>query len=175
MKELLHNKLQVLENETNQMLSSLEGLTEENLHDKSYGWSIIQVLSHLDIAEERSVMYMKKKIQAGDDMPDSNLLNSLRVFWSNYFMQTSLKWKAPAPVSEPKGDYSFDEVKNKWKETRAAIKEFIDNYPDNYANKAVLKHPLQGRLTLEQSLDSFLFHLRHHVHQLRRIRKKIGA
>lgn len=175
MKESLHRKLEILNQETEQIHASLAGLSEENLHDTSYGWSIIQVMSHLNMAEGGSLMYMKKKMQAGDDMSEIGLGNRIRLFFSRYFMQSNLKWKAPAVVSKPKGDYSYNEIKEKWTDTRNAFKDYIDAFPEQYLNKLVMKHPLSGRLNLGGALDACIYHQRHHVHQIKRIRKKISV
>ena len=173
-KKSLHDKLRILNSETKEIYSLLNDLSEENLHDTTYGWSIIQVMSHLNMAEAGSLQYMKKKMQAGDQMKDSGVLNSLRLFFSKYFMQSNIKWKAPAVVANPKGDYSYEEIKKTWSQTRENVEQYINDFPEKFLSKEVMKHPLAGRLTIGGTLDSFIFHQRHHVHQIKRIRKEIG-
>lgn len=175
MKKKLLNKLKILNQETEKIHAALGELSEENLHDQSYGWSILEVLAHLNMAEAGSVVYMKKKMQAGDQMLDAGVKQKIRSFLAKYFMQSSLKWKAPPVVASPQGDISYDEIKNKWEKTRKGMEEYIQEFPEEYLSKQLLKHPLAGRLTLEGAIDSFIHHQRHHVHQIKRIRKKIGV
>lgn len=175
MKSKLQNKLSQLNEETDLIYQSIESLTEEQLHDTSYGWSIIQVLEHLNIAESGTILYMKKKMQAGDKMPNASTMNSIRLFFAKYFMQSNLRWKAPKVLGSPNGTHSLEEIKNAWKQTRSDLKTYIEEYPEQYLNKAVMKHPLAGRLTLGGAIDASIYHQRHHVHQIKRIRKQINA
>lgn len=167
-------KLEKLDRETEDLFTLLSGLKEEDLHDSCYGWSIIQVFTHLNMSEAGSVMYMRKKMLAGDQMPDYTLLGRLRYFFTKRLLQSSLKWKAPKVVSSPEGNYSLQEIKDKWSKTREMTKSFVEEYPVDWLKKAVYKHPFTGRLDLEGAIGSFIYHQRHHVHQISRIRKKIG-
>lgn len=173
MKKGINEKLKQLNEDTDKIYASLEGLDSEKLKDTSYGWSILQVLSHLNSAETASLKYMQKKIQAGDKMADSGATNSLRMWLCNGLLKSSLKWKAPSYIADPP-QYEYEEVKSIWAETRASIQQFVDEYPEQWLNKLVYKHPMGGRQNLDRAVDSFLFHQIHHTHQINRIRKKLG-
>ncbi|MEM8938152.1 MAG: DinB family protein [Bacteroidota bacterium] len=174
MKQKIIKKLEKLNEETFQLYDSLSSLGEKELHDTSYGWSIIQVFNHLKMAELGSVMYMKKKMKAGSEIPDFNVISSIRYFFIKGLLLSSLKWKAPSVVASPKGDHSLSEIMNEWKKIRELTKSYIEDYPEDLLGKAVYKHPLAGRLDLAHAIDSFILHQRHHVHQVSRIRKKIN-
>ena len=173
-KQQIFETLKKLDEETMQIFNSIEGLSEEDLSNKSYGWSIIQVLSHLNMAEFGSLTYMTKKMQAGEGMPEYAVSNKIKYFLTKRLLQSSLKWKAPKVVADPKDDYALSELKDVWRKTRVMAEKYISDYPDSLLTKAVYKHPFAGRLDLEGAISSFLYHQRHHVHQIRRIRKKIG-
>ena len=173
-KQPIFNKLELLDAETEMLYRMADGLSEEDLHDHSYGWSIIQVFSHLNMAESGSVRYMKKKMQAGDEIPQISFLGKFRFLLTKGLLQSSLRWKAPKVVSQPKGDLSLKEMQETWAETRKATKQYVETYPEHLLNKAVYKHPFAGRMDLAGAIGSFIYHQRHHMHQIRRIRKKIG-
>lgn len=173
MKAGIHNKLDKLNKDTQKIYASIEELSEENLQDQCYGWSIIQVLSHLNDAESASLKYMQKKMQAGDKMQKAGTGNAVRMWLTNMALKSSLKWKAPSYISNPP-TYSLDEIKSKWKETRNNIQQFVSEYPDQWMNKLVYKHPMAGRQDLERAVDSFVYHQIHHMHQINRIKKRIG-
>lgn len=172
MKKAIKEKLQRLNDDTVKIYASLEGISQEKLNDNSYGWSIIQVLSHLNSAESASLKYMQKKIQAGDKMGDFGPSNALRMWLCNSALKSSLKWKAPSYIADPPS-FEYDEMKTKWEATRTAIEQFVDEYPDQWLNKLVYKHPLGGRQNLDRAVDSFVFHQVHHMHQINRIRKQL--
>ncbi len=173
-KKIIENRLSQLKKETNEIFDDLESLDQDFLGKKGKGWSIIQVLSHLNMAETLSLEYMKKKMQAGDKMKKVNLINNARMWVTCGFLQTGLRWKAPSYISKPKGDYSLNEIRSEWESTRTNIKEYVNDYPEKWLNKAVYKHPMAGRLSLLQAIDSFIYHQRHHVHQINRIKKEFS-
>lgn len=171
-KKVIIEKLKKLDQDTVKIYESLDGVADEKMNDPSYGWSIIQVMSHLNDAESASLKYMEKKLNAGDKMGNAGGLNSLRMWVTNQALRSSLKWKAPSYIANPPV-YSSDEMKNKWAETRKSIMQFVESYPDKWLNKLVYKHPMAGRQNLESAVDSFIYHQLHHVHQIDRIRKQL--
>ncbi|MEP0985452.1 DinB family protein [Ekhidna sp.] len=173
MKNEINKKLKRLNEETEKIYDSLAGISEEKLSDQSYGWSIIQVFSHLNDAETASLKYMQKKVQAGDKMHNTGMGNSLRMWLTNQALKSSLKWRAPSYISSPPV-YSLEEIKTKWGQTRNDIQQFVDEYPDKWLSKLVYKHPMGGRQNLERAVDSFVYHQIHHKHQINRIKKKLG-
>ncbi len=173
MKQKILKKLDTLIAETSETLESVKDLSEKDLHNNAYGWSIIQVFSHLNTAEFSSLLYMKKKMKAGSKMPAYNFSNRIRYFFTQGLLKSSLRWKAPKLVANPKADYSLDEIKQDWSNTREQIRKYIDEYPEELINKAVYKHPFAGRLDLNRAIDSFIYHQRHHRHQIKRIRKTV--
>ena len=173
MKEHLNRKLEQLNRETERMYDYISDLDEEMLHNTAYGWSIIQVFAHLNTAEQGSTLYMRKKMQAGSSMPEFSLQHKFKFFLTKGLLQSGLKWKAPSMVAHPEGSYTLMEMKEKWSQTRQETEKFVSEYPEEFLRKAVYKHPMAGRLDLAAAIDSFIYHQRHHVHQLRRIRQKI--
>lgn len=174
MKKEINEKLSRLNADTKNIYDSLDGIPYEKLNDSSYGWSLIQVLSHLNSAESASLKYMQKKVQAGDNMENSGPSNAFRMWLCNGALKSSLKWKAPSYIANPP-EYEYDEIKSKWAETREAIQQFVDEYPEHWLNKLVYKHPMGGRQNLERAVESFIYHQVHHMHQINRIRKQLGV
>lgn len=174
MKDTVYQKLQRLDAETQKIYADISMLPKDKLEDKSDGWSILQVFSHLNEAESISLQYMQKKMQAGDRMQKRSWGNLLRMWFVNRALQSSLRWKAPSYISNPP-IFEYEEMKKKWAETREGIRAFIDEYPEEWMNKLVYKHPMGGRQDLSRAVDSFIYHQRHHVHQINRIRKKLGV
>ncbi|MEP1094424.1 MAG: DinB family protein [Cyclobacteriaceae bacterium] len=173
MKKEIENRLLLLTRETDLIFIELESFEDELLRKKGMGWSIIQVLSHLNMAESISLEYMKKKVKAGRKMSKVNVVNGFRKWVTCGFLQTGLKWRAPAYISNPNGEYSLDEIKSTWETTRNGIRKYVEHYPEDLLNRAVYKHPMAGRLSLIQAVDSFIYHQRHHVHQINRIKKEL--
>ena len=174
MKKDIEKRLKLLDSETQRIFDDLSGLDDQTLRKNGRGWSVIQVLNHLNKAEILSLQYMRKKMKAGTKMKKINVLNRMRMWITCGFLESGLKWKAPSYIANPPGDDSLEEMREKWKETRSQIEAYIQDYPDEWLDRAVYKHPMAGRLSLMQAIDSFIYHQRHHVHQIRRIKKELG-
>ncbi len=174
MKKSIENRLSLLKKETDEIFDDLASINEGLLTKNGKGWSIIQVLKHLNMAESLSLSYMKKKMQAGERMKKINWVNNARMWVTCGFLESGLRWKAPSYIANPKGDYSLSEVKSEWELTRTKIQDYINDYPDEWLDRAVYKHPMAGRLSLLQAIDSFIYHQRHHVHQINRIKKELN-
>jgi uncharacterized damage-inducible protein DinB len=174
-KQNIIDKLKIFEKSTAQLLMDLSKISDENLSMKpEKSWSILQVLSHLNSAEQASLLYMKKKIQAGDQMGKIGWMNNLQMKLTNGALATPLKWKAPSYISNPKAPENLKEMEDIWMKTRAEILDFVNDYPEKYLNKLVYKHPMGGRQNLNNAVDSFIYHQKHHLHQISRIKKSLG-
>ncbi|MEO9869308.1 DinB family protein [Ekhidna sp.] len=174
MKEDINRKLKRLDDDTEKIFESIEDLSEDQLKNQTYGWSLVQVMSHLNEAEKASLKYMQKKVQAGDKMQNSRMGNKVRMWLTNLGLKSSLKWGAPSYISNPP-EYDLNEIKEQWADTRKAIHSFVEEYPDKWLEKLVYKHPMAGRQNLNGAVDSFVYHQIHHIHQIKRIRKKMNS
>lgn len=174
MNHRLQSKLDQLKRETELLFENLSDLSNESLTEKGSGWSISQVVRHLQVAEAASLGYMKKKILAGDQIPKVSLASKMKLSLMKHLLQSSLKWKAPKPVAFPEDHLTLEELQAKWKEIRKDIVEYTEAYPEKLMDRGIYKHPVAGRLNLMQSIDSFIYHIRHHEHQIRRIRKELA-
>lgn len=160
-----------LQDLTQKLDSALSGLSPEQLHrpEEPGAWSVIQVLNHLVEVEERTLAYCRKKYLAGDDMPNVGWLQPIRFGFYDLAFSLPIRVKTPKVLSVPSNEGNVAEVMRRWAQHRAALADFLDQYPEKWANKAIFKHPFAGRLTMEQTLQFFRRHLLHHVVQLRRI------
>ncbi len=174
MKKRIKEKIRILKEDTQRIFKKIEGLSESQLKDQSYGWSIIQVLEHLNKSETLSLVYMQKKMKAGDKMKDASFIHSFRMWLTNQALRTKLKWSAPSYIKNPDNE-SLESIKTKWTQTRDKIEKHVDEFPEEWLNKLVYKHPMGGRQNLEKAVDSFVYHQIHHMHQIDRIKKKIDV
>ena len=127
MKQEIKEKIAILKNDTQRIFNSIEELSEEQLKDQSYGWSIIQVLEHLNKSETLSLVYMQKKMQAGDKMKNASSIHSFKMWLTNQALKTKLKWGAPSYIRNPDNE-SLASIKTKWTQTRDKIEKHVDDF-----------------------------------------------
>jgi len=143
---------------------------------KSIGesWSMIQAVRHVQFVEKSIISYMKKKIQAGDSLPNRTLKGRLMLLGLFLVFFMRVKFKVPASVASPKIS-SLEELASDWENSRKNMKEFLDEFPDKWKTKALYKHPAGMRLDISETISFLNVHLRHHIHQVHRIKKSLGS
>lgn len=153
----------------------LQPYTEEELHQQpsSNQWSLAQIMSHLLYVERGSLSYCRKKLLAGDDLEDVTLISQLKFRIYRTVLYSKLKIKAPEVVAHPSNEKSFEELKQVFDRTRKEMEVFIDEFPDKYLDKGIFRHPLGGRIGLQDWVQFIDAHLLHHLHQVKRTMRSI--
>lgn len=139
------------------------------------GWSAKQVMYHLYLSEQKASQYVQKKSSDPTALRAVPLLNLYRLWLLKWSMALPLRFKAPTVVSDlTTGDsISWDELKLNLKESHHEILEMVEALPQSLDNKGVFRHPVIGLLTIPQMFHFFTMHIRHHIHQIKRIKQSI--
>ncbi len=132
------------------------------------GWSAAQTLSHVIGAERKSLAYLQKKIQKPEAIQEAGLIAAIKSGLLTLAMACPVKIKAPPGSPEIVQQASSAELDAEWTAVRDNWHQFLIAYPREYADKAIYRHPIMGRLTLDQMLTFLANHLRRHSGQIRR-------
>lgn len=162
-----------VEQQRNTMLDSVKGLSHEQLNFKSDAktWCILEVFEHLMTAEKNGLTYMHKKLQGDiDKIGGTDMKAKLRSMVLKTALRMPVKFKAPAAARfKAKDEYHYDQVRAEWDEIREGWKELADGFDKPASEKLIFKHPLAGRLNMEQTFQFLYEHTDHHLAQLKRI------
>lgn len=134
-------------------------------------WSISQILTHILIAEQLSVGYMKKKSLGIDQLKNSGLSESIRLELLKISQRIpAIKYKAPrAVLANTPPAFTLAELTTKWEMHRLALRVFLDVIPDRNVKKLIYRHPVAGRFDARQALVFFREHIIHHWPQIKRL------
>lgn len=170
--QLLENYKE-LESTRELVMSQLENVDIEILQKKPTpeNWSVVQLINHLILAERMSLGYIIKKYPAVGELDEVGLKQNLAMKTMKLAQLSSKKFKAPAPVSQPKEDSSLETLKKEWEKVQVDLKEFLDQYPDKHLKRALYKHPFIGRISLVQMMKVHVYHILRHKAQIDRILK----
>lgn len=140
---------------------------------KGGGWSAKLVMYHLYLSEQKALQYVQKKSSDPTTLKKVPFRNLYRFWLLKWSMALPLRFKAPTVVSDlSTGDsISWDDLKFKLKESHHQILEMVEALPQALDNKGVFRHPVIGLLTIPQMFRFFNMHIRHHIHQLKRIKQ----
>ncbi|MBX2961403.1 MAG: DinB family protein [Cyclobacteriaceae bacterium] len=162
---------QELEQQREALLSLVKNIPEER-YSKSIlpgKWSISQVLTHILTSEKLSLGYMKKKVNAIDELRDSGVMESLRLWLLIFSQRIPLKYKAPkVVVDNTPAAMPLNQLTNEWDEIRKELATFLEGIHDKHIKRVIYKHPLTGRLDVRQTMSFFREHIIHHLPQIKR-------
>lgn len=162
-----------LEASRKKLLDDLKKLDQPSLQFKPdpNQWSVSQVLNHLQFSERASIAYAAKKMQGGKAVKKTGIAATIRAEALSLFLRSGYKWKAPAVLAAASENLPFDEVLQRWDETRRQMKYFLENLPDDLISREIYKHPRAGRLNAMQMMQFFGDHFNHHLPQINRVKK----
>lgn len=174
MKKLL-DKLSSIDDQKKAMLMKVGTFTVEQQHFTTSpdSWSMIQVLSHLIVAENGVLAYIGKKMQDPSRMENNGFSGTLRSYLLGILLNLPLKFKAPKALPIPKNIDTLEDLEKNWNENSLKFKTLIDNLPPNFEDKQIFKHIVAGKFNLEQTFNFISNHMAHHFVQLERIGKNI--
>lgn len=173
----LESRFERVELQKRDILAGLAGREDAwlNRAPAAGAWSIVQVISHLVLAESGTLGYIGKKIQAPQqEIPDVTPMSTLRSLALATALWSPLRWKAPErsrPAGEPE---SLESVRGRWDAVRQEWRERLETFPESLLRKAIFRHPFAGRLGMRQTLKFLDDHQRHHARQIERFKSLLG-
>lgn len=139
------------------------------------GWSVLQVMYHMVLVEEYSMMYVRKKLSFGNEIPKAGIKGYFRGIYLRNMFRLPFKVEAPNAVNESSmpDEIRFWEVLKKWKDNRADLEDFLNTIPDELLKAELYKHPFAGKMTLKNMLYFFELHFNRHKKQLNKVMKQV--
>jgi uncharacterized damage-inducible protein DinB len=155
-----------------QELSSVSG-EQWNQSPAEGKWSLAQVLTHVVTSEQLSVNYMKKKSLAMESLDCTGWWEEAKLVLLIILQRIPIKYKAPRTVVERTPPaMSQAELQKAWEAVRADLKNLLLYMKPEDARKKVYKHPIAGRLNIQQCMIFLREHLIHHQPQIHRLLHK---
>lgn len=161
-----------LERQRIDILNRVKDLSEEKLNYAPPGkWSINQILTHILVAEQLSVMYMKKKSLGSGQLQNSGLSAACRIIVLQASQRIpAIKFKAPkVVVDHTPPAFPLNELAVQWETHRQKLKAFLESIDEKNKRKLIYKHPVAGMLDARQAVVFFREHIIHHWPQIKRL------
>ena len=132
------------------------------------GWSVLQILGHVALAEQLTLAYLHKKMQDPSAIPRAGAASYWRLALLKVALRSPLRAKAPDRVAHPEADTTLAAVRAHWDGVGQGWRELVEGFPPSLVDRAVYRHPRVGRLSLAHTIDSLHEHLAHHRRQIER-------
>lgn len=130
----------------------------------------MQCLHHLLGAESNSLAYVQKKLSFNPKLPRTGLLSKLRATVLMTYMYLPIKFKAPTYIATDKlpATSELAATADTFRAHRQALRVYLDELDPKWYDYQVLKHPLAGRISLNQMISFFGSHFHRHQKQAQR-------
>ena len=133
-------------------------------------WSIVEVVHHLCLAEERVIKDLRKGLENG-----SAKVGFLKKLIPMKIISLRLvRVKAPKAVT-PNNPPPMDELLRTYDQVRAELKQLCAEYGRERLKAVCFKHPFLGDIDGMAAVSMLGFHEERHYKQIREILKKLGA
>jgi uncharacterized damage-inducible protein DinB len=176
-KQKILHALQNHGRQVDRLLHRLEGIDDGRLNRRPAegGWSALQTLHHLLLAEALSLHYVQKKLVYATDLEPSGWRHRFRSMLVTMSLRSPLRFRAPATISAENlpEQSTLGEVREQWQVVRTDWTRFLQDLPDDVLQKAVYRHPRAGRLTWAGMLAFFRAHLSRHTRQIERALREV--
>jgi uncharacterized damage-inducible protein DinB len=171
MEAKLETLFKALETQRLELLKEVRNLSTDQLNQhQNQKWSINQILGHLITAEQLSIGYINKKINAINEVDNTGLWNEIKLLIFIVSQRLPLKYKAPKTIGDrPKSFSSPQIVEQEWNATRQELKTLLERFSSSQLNKEIYKHPVMGRSNIVQALISIREHIIHHTPQIKKL------
>ncbi|MCB0568206.1 MAG: DinB family protein [Phaeodactylibacter sp.] len=171
--------LQKMDRDLEELLGQLSAFDNDVLNRRPAdgGWSVMQVMHHLMLAEEGSLRYVKKKLSFDPKLQDAGMQSWVRQFLLRFYLGLPLKFKAPKGVGDdvlPERS-DFREAAQRWKASRKDMQDYLAGLPEGLYSKSVYRHPFAGRMSLEGMARFFDGHFERHRKQIERVVAEVSA
>lgn len=154
-----------------EIFARIDGLTAEQFCRRpgEGEWSVSHVLGHLILAEELSLGYIHKKMQAPKELRDPGFVDKMKSRLLTVMLRSPLRFKSPKAAADPLVESDLSEVWAHWDSVREDWRTLIDEMPPELADRAIYRHPVAGPMSLTGCLCFLEEHITHHRHQIDRI------
>lgn len=129
-------------------------------------WSLQQVLLHLLQVQQGSLEMLKKEIADVESKSRQGFKSWYRFIMLKLALKSNKKFKAPKILSKVSNDVPINKIVFQWNDTQKNLLAFIEKYSPTIKNKLIFNHPVIGWITLRQTTDFLLHHLKHHEKQI---------
>jgi uncharacterized damage-inducible protein DinB len=178
MKNTVKQKFDRIDHKLEQLVNDLSHYSHNTLNQPppDGGWSAMQIMYHMLLAENYAYLYLKKKLSFQPELPDAGIRNYYKTMLLRFYLAAPFKFKAPAGVSDEALPEESDlkEIAKQWKSNRMQLRDFMNTFPESHYRKSIYKHPFAGKLTLDGMLQFFEGHFDRHRKQILRTLKAVS-
>ena len=172
----MKDKIDWLNIELESLFESLIKYSNEEINFKPNikKWSIGEHMYHLWLSETSIEKYIKKKTSYPETLVKVSRFSRIRLALLNFIFFIGIKFKAPKIVVDPiPKNVDLVLLKKDWVQSRKTFNSLIESLDITVLNKAILRHPISGRINMNMTLDFLIYHFNHHKKIIHKLENKL--
>jgi uncharacterized damage-inducible protein DinB len=134
-------------------------------------WSPLDVIEHLVKVEEAIAYHAKPRSPRGR-LETAQTRVKLGIW--RLLLATGYRIKVPIQGILPLGGVTLTDLARRWEAAQALLGERLEQFGADDWTRPMMRHPIVGRLTPQESLRFIYWHEGHHRRQIARIRRCVG-
>jgi len=139
---------------------------EEQKRPRKNGWSPLQIVEHLVLAEELFSDYITAATAQAGMLPARNPLTGFLVGLGSVMMNLSLPMPSPSNMA-PRSNNNLAALRERWTTSRHVLRERMEQVTAKQRKKTIALHAKLGRMNADEVLSLLDAHLNYHLKQLR--------
>ena len=171
-KEKLKKQFEVLQQKRKQLIEIVAS-ADAGLLNRSPAegkWSILQILYHVRASEAGTLRYIEKKLSfSPDGLASSSFLSGAKLLLLEITLRSPLKFKAPKGLDVFPEKLALEEINADWDQSDKGFLQLIDRLDERQLGWQLFKHPIIGRLDMQQTIKFMISHFDHHARQIKRL------
>ena len=168
----LIKKLEDLETDRNELILWLSQRDKAELtyRPHAYRWNVLEILYHLLLSEAGTLRYIRKKLQySPNGLPDAGMFSHMKTVVLEWMLTTPVKFKAPAGLDKFPEEPILEKIDADWSASRLEFKKMIEELSEKQLKWQLFKHPIIGRIDMEDTLKFLSAHYHHHKKQIKKL------
>lgn len=148
--------------------------SEKLVFSKGQSWTALQIVRHIMDSERGTLTYILKKTQnEPNELPYLTIDERKAGQKLIKRLHSEERYAAPTGLENPSIETDLFSLIAQWAELREEYRLFFAGLSSQYYGKFIFRHPFAGPLGMEEVLGFLTGHIRHHMHQLRRIERSL--
>jgi hypothetical protein len=135
-------------------------------------WSCAQIMLHINLSISGTIAYLEKKMQQPQLIETTGIGAHLRSMLLNVALRSKMKFKAPKGLDQFPETTLLKDIESITFKNLEQLETLLNNFPANMLSKNVFKHPVAGRISMQQTLQFLDAHAVRHHKQMEHIIKK---
>ena len=134
-------------------------------------WSVVQVMSHLDLVEYGTFTYLTKKLSSPSSSSHSPIV-TIRGWLLRTSQKLPIKYKTSSKLEDASNSKTYEDLRKNWSNHQQELESLLSMQESQTFHLPIYRNQAVGYLSIYEQLRFLLTHFRRHEKQIQQLLKK---